>query len=100
MRAAPRRGLRLGRTAALRTGVAVATAAAAWAGAVAVTGPGAADPAPDGPGGLTLVAVDEVTFPLSLDPAPGRDDAQLHRVGRDPEAVAGWPSADGTGFAI
>jgi hypothetical protein len=100
MRAAPRRGLRLGRTAALRTGVAVATAAAAWAGAVAVTGPGAVDPAPDGPGGMTLVAVDEITFPLSLDPAPAGMTPSFTGSAGNPEAVAGYTSADGTGFAI
>jgi hypothetical protein len=98
MRATPRR--RLGRTAALRTGVAVATAAAAWAGAVAVTGPGAPDPAPDGPGGMTLVAVDEITFPLSLDPVPAGMTPSFTGSAGDPEAIAGYSAADGTGFAI
>ncbi|RBY75877.1 hypothetical protein DQ239_15245 [Blastococcus sp. TF02-09] len=95
----PRRGLRLGRTAALRTGVAVATAAAAWAGAVAVTGPDAGA-APEEPGGMTLVAVDEVTFPLSLDPVPAGMTPSFSGSAGDPEAVAGYTHADGTGFSI
>ncbi|SDF97703.1 hypothetical protein SAMN05660662_4002 [Blastococcus aurantiacus] len=97
MRAAPRRKVRIGRTAALRTGVAAATAAAAWAGAVAITGPEAADPAP---GGMTLVAVDEITFPLSLDPVPAGMTPSFTGSTGDPEAVAGYTSPDGTGFAI
>ena len=100
MRAAPRRGIRLGRTAALRTGVAVATAAAAWAGAVAVSGPGAPVLAPDEPAGMTLVAVDEITFPLSLDPVPAGMTPSFTGSAGDPEAIAGYSSADGTGFAI
>ena len=97
MRTAPRRTVRIGRTAALRTCLAAATAAAAWAGAVAVTGPEAADPAP---GGMTLVAVGEITFPLSLDPVPAGMTPSFTGSAGDPEAIAGYTSADGTGFSL
>jgi hypothetical protein len=97
MRAAPRRRVRVGRTAVLRTAVAAATAAAAWAGAVAFTGPEVADP---GPAGMTLVAVDETTFPLSLDPVPAGMTPSFTGSAGDPEAIAGYTSPDGTGFSI
>ena len=100
MRAAPRRNLRPGRTAALRTGIAAATAAAAWVGAVVLTGPDAADPVPGGTGGMTLVAVDDITFPLSLDPVPAGMTPTFTGSAGDPEAIAGYSSADGTGFSI
>lgn len=100
MRTAPRRRIRIGWTAALRVGVAVVTAAAAWATAVVVTGSGTPDRAGDGPGGMTLVAVDEITFPLSLDPAPAGLTPSFTGSAGNPEAVAGYTAADGTGFAI
>jgi len=97
MRTAPRRAVRKGRTVALRTCLGAATAAAAWAGAVAIAGPDATDPAPRG---MTLVAVDEITFPLSLDPAPAGMTPSFTGSAGDPEAIAGYSFPDGTGFAI
>ncbi|RBY92306.1 hypothetical protein DQ244_08500 [Blastococcus sp. TBT05-19] len=64
---APRRSRRPSRKVAFRLGVALATAAAAWTGAVLIA-------APDGPGtpaeSVTLVDFAMPTFPLSLDPVP------------------------------
>ncbi|MDT0274365.1 hypothetical protein [Blastococcus goldschmidtiae] len=100
MRTPGRPAIRIGRPAAVRTGLAVLTAAAAWAGAVAITGPGAADPAPNGSDGLTLVAVEEITFPLSLDPVPAGMTPSFTGATGDPEAVAGYTAPDGTGFSI
>jgi hypothetical protein len=65
----PRRR-RPGRKALLRAGVAVVAIAAAWTAAVLVTPPDRAA-SPDGTAApITLVAAEEITFPLSLDPAP------------------------------
>lgn len=49
---------------------------------------------------MTLVAVDEITFPLSLEPAPPGMTPSFTGSAGDPDAVAGYTSADGTGFAI
>ena len=78
----PRR--RPGRKAVLRVGAAVLAVAAAWTTAVLVTPrdadapPSAGTPTPQTsapaletpPAGITLVAAEEATFPLSLDPVP------------------------------
>jgi RNA polymerase sigma factor (sigma-70 family) len=68
-RTAPRpRRRRPGRTAVLRSGLAVvAVAAAAWATAVVVVGPETAGPPP---GAVTLVDFDMPAFPLTLPTAP------------------------------
>ncbi|MGY2127807.1 hypothetical protein [Blastococcus sp. SYSU DS0617] len=100
MRTPGRPTIRIGRTAALRTGAAVLTAAAAWAGAVAITGTDAAEPAGSGSDGLTLVAVEEITFPLSLEPVPAGMTPSFTGASGDPEAVAGYTAPDGTGFSI
>jgi hypothetical protein len=85
-----------------RIGLAAVTVAAAWAGAVAATGP--VDPAatPPAPDGLTLVATEEITFPLSLDPAPqGLEPVFTGGPGwGSPGDIAGYQGADGTGFSI
>ncbi|MEX5720571.1 hypothetical protein [Geodermatophilus maliterrae] len=66
-----------GRRTTLRLGTALVAVAAAWTTAVLVTPdsavpdrPAAPTAAPVTPGGIALVAAEEVTFPLSLDPAP------------------------------
>ncbi|MGY1622377.1 hypothetical protein ACI789_09295 [Geodermatophilus sp. SYSU D00965] len=78
-RTAPRpRRRRPGRTALLRIGTALVAVAAAWTTAVVVTSPDPTTPpgatatpsAPSPAGGVQLVAAEEATFPLSLDPAP------------------------------
>lgn len=94
-----RRRRRPGRATALRIGAAVVAVAAAWAGAVALTGPGAR-PSSTAPDAMTLVAVEEVTFPLSLDPAPPGMTPSFTGAAGDPEAVAGYTAADGTGFSV
>ena len=129
---ARQRRRRPGRKAVLRTGVAVVAIAAAWATAVAVaptdpaqtrlpqtaapTGePGTVtgDPTPqtelpDGPivvDGMTLVATERVTFPVSLDPVPeGLMPAFTRTGGPTPfgELPLVWSAeyraADGSGF--
>ncbi|MGY1697885.1 hypothetical protein ACI780_23555 [Geodermatophilus sp. SYSU D00814] len=66
-----------GRGMAVRVATAVVAIAAAWGTAVVVAGPASPDPqrsapsvAAPVPGGLTLVAAEAVTFPVSLDPVP------------------------------
>jgi hypothetical protein len=101
-----RRSRRIGRKAVIRVGLAAVTAAAAWAGAVAITGPDAPGSAPGStppaPTGITLVATQEITFPLSLDPAPqGLDPVFTGGPGwGTPGDIAGYQGADGTGFSI
>lgn len=94
-RTAPRRRRPTRRT-LLRVGAGVLVVAAAWTTAVVVDTPGgerppAAAPTPtpagptelplDPPGGLTLVAAEEVSFPYSLDPAPEGLTPILTRTG-------------------
>ncbi|MCA0145897.1 hypothetical protein [Blastococcus sp. LR1] len=75
-RSTPRR--RPGRKAFVRAGIAVVAVAAAWTTAVLVTPadrptPPVATPGPTSEApvdGIQLVAAEEVTFPLTLDPAP------------------------------
>jgi hypothetical protein len=98
-RSVRRRSPRTGRRGAARLGIAAVTAAAAWVGAVAVTGPDT-PPGPVAPEGLTLVAVDEITFPLSLDPVPAGMTPSFTGSAGDPEAIAGYSFPDGTGFSI
>jgi hypothetical protein len=94
----PRRR-RPGRTTVVRLGTAVVAVAAAWTTAVVVTTPGGTTPpaAPpptsttgpatpteavvDPPGGLDLVALQQITFPYSLDPAPADLTPVLSRYG-------------------
>jgi hypothetical protein len=106
--ATPPRRRRPGGRALLRTGVAVLAVAAAWTTAVLVTpsdrpstpDPGVAAPAettgvPSGPvevDGMTLVAVDRVTFPFSLDPVP---EGLTPSFGR-----AGGPTPFGDSFPV
>jgi hypothetical protein len=76
--AGPTRRLQLpARRTAVRLGTALVAVAAAWTTAVVIT-PDAAVPqrpvpstsAPAAPSGMALVAAEEVTFPVSLDPVP------------------------------
>jgi hypothetical protein len=95
-----RRARRPGRAGAVRICVAAVTAAAAWGGAVVLTGPDDAAPASPAPDGMTLVAVQEITFPLSLDPEPAGMTPSFTGAAGDPEAIAGYTLPDGTGFSI
>jgi hypothetical protein len=92
----PRTRLSRRRT-ALRIGAGVAVAAVAWTLAVVVGGPDAGrDPVAPPDSGITLVAAEEVTFPLSLDPVP--DGLRpVFTGGRDwatDGAIADYRSAD------
>jgi hypothetical protein len=93
---AARRG-RPGRRTVLRSGVAMLAVAAAWTVAVLVASPdGGRPPADRAPSdGITLVATEEITFPLSLDPTPAgmtpTFTGDVHRA----DAVADYRSADG-----
>ena len=49
---------------------------------------------------MTLEAVDEVTFPLSLDPVPAGMTPSFTGSAGDPEAIAGYSFPDGRGFSI
>jgi hypothetical protein len=93
---------RLGRRGVFRLGVAVVTAVAAWAGAVAITGTDA--PRANGPvmDSVRLVATQAITFPLSLDPAPeGLKPVFTGGPGwGTPGDIAGYQGADGTGFSV
>ena len=109
----------------LRVGAGVLTVAAAWTTAVVVqpsdgppplaapsappSGPApSTEPPVDAPGGLTLVAAEEVTFPYSLDPAPRDLTPYLSRGGGleifgtvEPVAYrALYRSADDLGFSF
>lgn len=97
-----RRPRRIGRTGAVRIGLAAVTAAAAWAGATAITAPDTPGAHPAPPDGIKLVATKEITFPLSLDPAPqGLDPVFTGGPGWGTQGdVAGYQAADGTGFSI
>jgi hypothetical protein len=108
---------RPGRKTLVRVGVAVVAIAAAWTTAVAVAPPdrtatpdhtatpseGTAPPSgPVGANGITLVAAEEVTFPLSLDPEPTGLRPTFSRRGGVPYFgdapavfVADYSSADG-----
>ncbi|TYP86490.1 hypothetical protein [Blastococcus xanthinilyticus] len=97
---APRRRRVPGRKATLRIGLAAVTAAAAWAAAVVVTGADGPGPVPTGTGGMTLVAVEEITFPLSLDPVPAGMTPSFTGAAGSDEAVAGYSFPDGTGFSV
>ncbi|MGY2065970.1 hypothetical protein [Blastococcus sp. SYSU DS0619] len=97
---APRRSRVPGRKATLRIGLAAGTAAAAWAAAVVVTGSDAPGSVPSSAGGMTLVAVEEITFPLSLDPVPAGMTPSFTGAAGSDEAVAGYSFPDGTGFSI
>ncbi|PZU47792.1 MAG: hypothetical protein DI571_04090 [Arsenicicoccus sp.] len=97
---APRRSPVPSRRTTLGVALGAVTAAAAWAAAVVVTGADAPGPVSPGTGGMTLVAVEEITFPLSLDPVPtGMTPSFTGATGSD-EAVAGYSFPDGTGFSI
>ncbi len=84
---------RPGRKAVLRAGLAVIAVAAAWTTAVVVapsdrttTPPQASETPTSGPietpaNGITLVAAEEITFPLSLDPAPAGLTPTFSRFG-------------------
>ena len=118
----PRRR-RASRKALVRVGTAVVAVAAAWTTAVVVapadrTAPPDATPTPtigtETPGsieppanGIALVAAEQVTFPLSLDPAPAGLTPTFSRFGgRTPfgETPVGFSadyrSADGVGFTL
>ena len=88
-RTTPRRRRRPGRRTTLRAGTAVLAIAAAWLAAVVVT-PSDRDTARDTPpgptshGGISLVAGEEVTFPLTLDPAPAGLTPEFSRTGGVP----------------
>jgi hypothetical protein len=112
---------RPGRRALLRTGVAVVGIAAAWATAVLVAPsdpatPEVAGPSPSSPhrpagpvvvDGMTLVATERLTFPLSVDPEPAGLTPRFARLGGQTlfGAVpvtwsADYRAADGSGFAL
>ncbi|RBY93631.1 hypothetical protein DQ237_16765 [Blastococcus sp. TF02-8] len=97
---APRRSRRPSRTSVFRGGIAVATAAAAWIAAVALTGPETADGSRAEPRGLSLVATEEITFPLSLDPEPPGMTPSFTGSAGSTEAIAGYTSPDGIGFTV
>ncbi|MCA0147023.1 hypothetical protein [Blastococcus sp. LR1] len=97
---APRRSRRPSRTAVFRVGVAAVTAAAAWTAAVVITGPEAVDGPRPGPGGLSMVATEAITFPLSPDPAPPGMTPSFTGSAGSTEAIAGYTFPDGTGFTV
>jgi hypothetical protein len=84
---APRMRRRPGRRTMLRAGTAVLVIAAAWLTAVVVT-PSEHAPAPSHApaqtGGIALVAGEEATFPLTLDPAPEGLTPEFSRAGGVP----------------
>jgi hypothetical protein len=114
--ARPRRR-HLGRRALVRTGVAVLSVAAAGATALVIASPDGTptddeivatteDTAPS-TSGITLVAAERATFPLSLDPSPQGLTRTLSRSGGPTPAgvrpvvfTAEYRAADGTGFTI
>jgi hypothetical protein len=85
------------RKAGVRIGAGITVAAVAWAAAVVITGP---DPVGPHAGGITLVAAEEITFPLSLDPEPADLTRALSGGPGLPFASADYRSADGAGFNI
>ena len=108
-RTAPRRRPR--RRLLVRAGVAVVAIAAAWTTAVAVVPadrPGTPDGTTTAPtGGISLVAAEEITFPLSLEPAPEGLTPYFTRRGGDTRYgsgpvvfVANYWSADWHGFTL
>lgn len=111
-RTAPRlRRRRPGRRALLRAGVAVVSIAAAGATAVIIA-PSDGARTPDGEiaaptSGITLVAAEQATFPLSLDPLPEGLTQTLRRSGGPTPAgvrpvvfAAEYRAADGAGFTV
>jgi hypothetical protein len=93
-----RRRVRLpGRKFGVRFGVGVTVAAVAWTAAVAMTGP---DPVGPQVSGITLVAAEEITFPLSLDPVPGGLTPTFRGGPGLPFSSADYRSADGSGFTV
>jgi hypothetical protein len=86
---APRMRRRPGRRTMLRAGTAVMAIVAAWLTAVVVT-PSDRDTTHDAPpgatprGGISLVAGEEVTFPLTLSPAPEGLTPEFSRAGGVP----------------
>jgi hypothetical protein len=115
-----RRRRRPGRKALLRVGMAVVAVAAAWLTAVVVApsdGGGTPDeriatpsegsPTADPVDGISLVAAEEVTFPLSFDPEPQGLTPYFSRFGgvaphEDHPLVftADYHDADGNGFTL
>lgn len=108
---APLRRRRPGRKALLRAGVAVVSIAAAGATAVLIA-PSGGPPTPDGEiaaptSGITLVAAEQATFPLSLDPSPEGMTPTLSRSGGPTPAgvrpvvfTAEYRAPDGAGFTV
>ncbi|MGY2074843.1 hypothetical protein [Blastococcus sp. SYSU DS0828] len=102
---------RPGRRALLRAGVAVVSIAAAGATAVIIA-PSDAARTPDGEiaaptSEITLVAAEQATFPLSLDPSPEGLTRTLSRSGGPTPAgvrpvvfTAEYRAADGAGFTV
>jgi hypothetical protein len=92
-----RRLRRPSRRTAVRIGLAVATAAAAWTAAVVIAAP---DPVGPPPGSVRLVAFQPPTFPLSLDPVPQGMRPAFSGDG-DGAGFADYRSADGSDrFAV
>ncbi len=104
---ARRRGRRPGRTAVLRTGAAVLTAAAAWTVAVLVTGPDPTAPPSDAPvsqappiGELGLVAFELPAFPLTLPAAPAGASGPVFGGAGDGTTTMSYVSADDPGTSV
>jgi hypothetical protein len=91
-RSATARGRLPSRKMGRRIGAGLTVAAVAWGAAVVITRP---DPMTAPSGGMRLVAVEEITFPLSLDPVPPGMTPRFSGEAGSAEAIAGYISADG-----